>query len=221
MRADTKRWRSSAGSASFACLRLAGHTHWIFDLDGTLAIGAHDFAAIRRSLGLPAKKGILEAIAELPAERGRAALRWLDEHEYELACSSRAAEGADDLLAELRTHGARVGIFTRNSLRNIEATLRACGLLHHFEHSGFVSRELGAPKPHPDGINHLLALWDAPRAAAVMVGNHRFDLVAGRAAGVATVHVDTSGSFPWSEHADLEVRSLTELTSMLRNGSRC
>jgi len=191
------------------------HTHWVFDLDGTLTVGAHDFAAIRRTLGLPAQRGILEAIADLPAERAAAAMRWLDDHEYELACAARAAAGADLLLSRLVGRGVRLGIVTRNSLPNLEATLRAADLLHYFEPSGFVTRELTAPKPRPDGILHLLGLWGAPATAAVMVGNHAMDLLAGRAAGTTTVHVDSSGAFPWSEHADVEVTSLADIVALL------
>jgi HAD superfamily hydrolase (TIGR01509 family) len=190
-------------------------THWVFDLDGTLTIGAHDFAGIRRSLGLPEGRGILESIAELEPERAAVAMRWLDDHEYELACDARAADGADALLAALVRRGVRRGIVTRNSLRNLEATLAAAGLSRYFERSGFVTRELTAPKPRPDGILHLLGLWQAPPAAAVMVGNHAMDLLAGRAAGTTTVHVDPSGTFPWSEHADVQVTSLNELVELL------
>jgi len=191
------------------------HEHWVFDLDGTLTIGAHDFAAIRCTLGLPAAQGILEAIAELPAERAAAAMAWLDEHEYELACTARAADGADVLLARLVERGVRIGIVTRNSLRNLEATLRKAGLFHHFEPSGFVTRELTAPKPRPDGILHLLGLWGASAADTVMVGNHAMDLLAGRAAGTTTIHVDPTATFPWSEHADVEVASLADLVALL------
>ena len=100
---------------------------------GTLTIGAHDFAAIRRALCLPPDKGILESIAELPPERAADAMRWLDEHEYELACASEPAPGADELLRALSSQGVRLGIVTRNSLRNLEATLRATGLFDYFE----------------------------------------------------------------------------------------
>jgi HAD superfamily hydrolase (TIGR01509 family) len=196
-------------------LRVLPHTHWIFDLDGTLTIGAHDFDAIRAALGLPSGKGILEAIGELPPARAATAMTWLDEHEYALACASVAAAGADTLLGALHARHVRLGIVTRNSLRNLEATLRAAGLLGHFDPTGFVTRERGRPKPSPDGILHLLATWGAAATDAVMVGNHRMDLEAGRAAGVTTVHVDTTGAFPWSEHADLEVTSLVQLVAML------
>jgi HAD superfamily hydrolase (TIGR01509 family) len=190
--------------------------HWIFDLDGTLTVAAHDFAAIRTMLGLPARGiGILEALSELPVEQAEPLLRRLDDHEYEIACASAPAPGADALLGELRARGARLGIFTRNSRRNVEATLEAAGLRHHFEACGFMTRDAGPPKPRPFGIERLLEIWDARPWEAVMVGDHRMDLEAGRAAGTATVHVDPSGAFIGGEHADLRVRSLEELLAAM------
>ncbi|RMH01984.1 MAG: HAD family hydrolase, partial [Planctomycetota bacterium] len=52
----------------------------------------------------------------------------------------------------------------------------------------------------------------------VMVGDFRFDLEAGRAAGCLTVHVDPAGAFPWPELADLKVRGLAELLAALEAG---
>jgi HAD superfamily hydrolase (TIGR01509 family) len=194
------------------------HDCWIFDLDGTLTIAAHDFAAIRAMLDLPERGvGILEAIAAMPPERAAPLLERLDDHEYEIACASTAAPGADALLAELRARGARLGIFTRNSLRNVEATLEAAGLRRHFEPCDFITRDAGPPKPQPHGLLRLLETWGATAALAVMVGDHRMDLEAGRAAGITTVHVDPTGAFPWSEHADVEVRSLEELLDRIRD----
>ena len=42
---------------------LAGRGHWVFDMDGTLTVAAHDFDAIRRELGVPAGKPLLETLA--------------------------------------------------------------------------------------------------------------------------------------------------------------
>src|SRR5690606_34555427 len=58
---------------------------WIFDLDGTLTIAQHDFAAIRRELGIPAEEDILEHLGRLPiAERDELNAR-LDDIELRLA----------------------------------------------------------------------------------------------------------------------------------------
>jgi phosphoglycolate phosphatase-like HAD superfamily hydrolase len=48
-----------------------------------------------------------------------------------------------------------------------------------------------------------------------MVGDYRFDLESGRAAGAATVHVDPSRAFRWPELTDLAVGTLAELALAL------
>jgi HAD superfamily hydrolase (TIGR01509 family) len=198
--------------------RLAAHAHWVFDLDGTLTVAAHDFDAIRAELALPAGKPILESLAALP-DREAAGLRArLDEIELAIAHAACAASGAAELLADLRAHGARLGILTRNSRRNALATLTACGLAGFFDEDDVVDRDTAPPKPHPEGLLRLFARWRAPAERAVMVGDYLFDLQAGRSAGALTVYVDPSGAFPFAEHADLVVRDLVELRCHLAEG---
>ena len=52
--------------------RLHQRNHWIFDLDGTLTISAHDFVAIREKLGLDADVPILEALNAMPGDNAGA-----------------------------------------------------------------------------------------------------------------------------------------------------
>jgi HAD superfamily hydrolase (TIGR01509 family) len=190
---------------------LAGKAHWIFDLDGTLTEAVHDFDHIRAQLGVPAGVGILEWLATLsPAERAPRE-RWLDQHEHELAGAAVAAEGAYDILATLARAGRRLGIVTRNNLRNVELTLHTAGIQSFFRPDDIVAREHAPPKPEPDGIVRLLCAWGASPADGVMVGNHHNDLAAGRRAGVTTVLVDVTGAFAWPEVTDLTVTSLVAL----------
>ncbi|MFQ5479303.1 MAG: HAD family hydrolase [Candidatus Binatia bacterium] len=192
---------------------------WVFDMDGTLSEPLHDFTAMRAMLGLPDNgEGILELLGEMPASESGPLLARLDQHERELAGRAEAADGAHELLEELVARRAGLGILTRNSLANAEVTLEAAGLLRFFERRFLVTRECVAVKPHPAGIRRLLAMWEAPPDAAAMVGDYLFDLQAGRAAGVLTVHVDRSARFPWSEYADVEVTSLRDLKGLLDDG---
>jgi len=119
------------------------------------------------------------------------------------------------LLDALVARGARLGILTRNTFASAQETLRVCGLARFFDDACIVGREIAAPKPDPDGIHRLLGDWRAAPHEAVMVGDYRFDLLAGRAAGTATIYVDPSGAFPFAEHADVSVRSLAELFERL------
>lgn len=190
---------------------LAGKTHWIFDLDGTLTEAIHDFDAIRALLGVPSGRGILEWLAVQPGRERRRLERLLDEHEYELAKRASAAKGAHEALSRLQRDGCRLGILTRNNTRNVALTLATAGLEMFFDPQAIVSRENARPKPDPDGVFRLVERWNATLDSSVMVGNHLHDLAAGRAAGISTVHVDVSGMFEWPEAADVRITSLTEL----------
>lgn len=72
-------------------MTLAALRHWVFDMDGTLTIAVHDFAAIRRALDIPADDDILHHLAALPAEQAAPKRAWLLEHERELAYAARPA----------------------------------------------------------------------------------------------------------------------------------
>jgi HAD superfamily hydrolase (TIGR01509 family) len=197
-------------------LQLTDRDCWIFDMDGTLTIANHDFEAIRAALDLPSGQPILEALARLPAAEAQPRWEKLYELEWEIAQTTQAQPGAGELLERLRSlHGNRIGILTRNSKSIAHQTLAACGLLEFFEPEAILSRDCCAPKPQPDGILQLLQRWDATPDRGVMVGDYVFDLLAGRNAGTATVHLDVTGSFEWPEHTDVCLMELDELTMLL------
>lgn len=50
---------------------ISGRSHWVFDLDGTLTVAVHDFAAIRQELSIPDGCDILGHLAALPEHRAR------------------------------------------------------------------------------------------------------------------------------------------------------
>ena len=56
-------------------MSLADVRHWVFDMDGTLTVAVHDFAAIRVALAIPAEHDILTHLAELPADEAAANMR--------------------------------------------------------------------------------------------------------------------------------------------------
>jgi HAD superfamily hydrolase (TIGR01509 family) len=190
-------------------------TGWIFDMDGTLTMGIHDFDAIKVTLELPLDQPILEALAGLPATIAQPKHQKLAEIEWALARQATAQPGAHQLLERLCAQGKQVGILTRNGKAIAHETLAACGLLDFFEPEHILSRDCCAPKPEPDGILQLLATWQTAPQAAVMVGDYVFDLEAGRRAGTATVYIDPTGEFPWKAHADHRITALTSLLGLL------
>lgn len=191
---------------------LEHHGHWLFDMDGTLTIAMHDFDAMRAALGLPVGVPILEALARLPESVAREKHQQLDDMELDMASAARPQPGAVDLLQSLSDKGARLGIVTRNGKTIAERTLQACGLDVFFNTDTVISRDCCVAKPDPAGVKLMLDRWSATANDTVMVGDYRFDLEAGRGAGVTTVHLDVDGVFPWPELTDHSVSTLNELT---------
>ena len=184
---------------------------WVFDLDGTLTIAAHDFDAMAQDLGLPKGRPILESLAQLPAEEQAPLHTRLQDWELHIAKEARRAPGALELITYLHSSGAYLGILTRNTRTNAWVTLQAIGLADAFAPNAVLGRDEAPPKPSPEGIQIHLERWNTSPSSAVMVGDYAFDLQAGRAAGVATVYVDPSGKFPHATWADVSVKNLSEL----------
>jgi HAD superfamily hydrolase (TIGR01509 family) len=185
--------------------------YWIFDLDGTLTQPIHNFAAIRQELGIPAGKDILEALAELPETEACEKHAVLKTIEIELSTHATPARGVHACLEELRKREVTMGILTRNTRHNAWIALEAIGLECYFSHSTVLGREEARPKPDADGINKLIQYWNIQNEQTVMIGDFLYDLQAGKNAGSATIHVDSSGSFPWPEYMDCGVHSFEEL----------
>ncbi|WP_328795634.1 HAD family hydrolase [Halopseudomonas xiamenensis] len=187
---------------------------WIFDLDGTLTVAQHDFPAIRRELGIPADEDILKHLGRLPiAEREQLNAR-LDAIELRLAAEVAPAPGAADLVRQLHDSGMRLGILTRNLRKVAMASLERIGVLDCFAPEHILGRNDAPPKPAPDGIHQLLADWQLQHSEAVMVGDFRFDLEAGRAAGCHTCLVFPDNA--WPELTDLHVADCHALLAYLR-----
>lgn len=165
--------------------------HWVFDMDGTLTVAVHDFQHIKRELAIPQEDDILTHLAALPAEVAAEKHDWLLAHERALAERAQAAPGAVALVRALHGAGCRLGILTRNARKLAELTLQAIGI-----GDNIIGRDEAQPKPSPAGLQYFAERWQAAPARMVMVGDHRFDLECGRAAGTRTLLVNTPDN-PW------------------------
>ena len=67
----------------------------------------------------------------------------------------------------------------------------------------------------PAGVLLLLEQWDCTPEQAVVCGDFRFDLEAGRRAGTAAVYVDTDNNNLWTDWADHRVQTLHELCALV------
>lgn len=182
-------------------MKLHGARHWVFDMDGTLTLAAHDFPAIKRALGIPLDDDILHHLASLPAEVAAAKHAWLLDHERELALAAQPAPGAIELVRELQARGCRLGVLTRNAHSLALLTLQAIGLGETFASDDVLGRDEAPPKPHPGGLLHLAERWQVAPSELVMVGDYRYDLECARAAGACSVLVNLAAN-PWPELVD-------------------
>ena len=184
---------------------------WIFDMDGTLTIPAHDFAWARQALNIPPEDDILSNVHQRTEPEREFALKWLMEWEREIAEKAQPQADAVALLNHLAERQCTIGIVTRNTKANALITLKACGFDGCFEHDDVLGRDDATPKPDPAALQYLLRRWDAKPQDAIMVGDYIHDSRAGRAAGTHTVLVMRQGPKPWEHEADRLVVDLREL----------
>lgn len=190
----------------------------IFDLDGTLVDSRLDFDAMRRDMELPAGQPILEAIAQLDAERARRCWAILDRHEFEGARLATLMPGARELIDQLAALGLHTAIFTRNSRAAALATLGRLGLAIET----VFAREDAPAKPDPLGIHLICERWGCQPAAVLAVGDYKYDLEAARSAGAPSV-LYTAGrdvsQLSYARLADHVVESLADIADLIERGS--
>jgi len=185
--------------------------HWIFDMDGTLTLGVHDFDMMRSEIGLAPDQDILKTVQAMPVEQAAPLWAKIDELELYFASLAKPMPGAFELLEQLQSRGVNLGILTRNVMPATLHTLKTCHLDGFFAPEDILDRASCEPKPNPAGINFLLDQWAAKASQSVMIGDYVFDLEAGKSAQVATVHIDTSAQYAWPEMTDWGIDHLNQL----------
>ena len=134
----------------------------IFDLDGTLVDSRLDFAAMRAELGAPAGVGLLEFIGALASVADRqSAMAVVHRHEMAGAAAATWMPGAEAALHALHRRGLRTAIVTRNSRAAATLTMERLGM----PAIPLKAREDAAPKPDPEALLLLAALWQLQHMA--------------------------------------------------------
>jgi HAD superfamily hydrolase (TIGR01549 family) len=157
----------------------------IFDLDGTLTVPLLDFDAIRAEIGLVEDRPILEQLAGADEGLRLRSEEILRRHERVAMERATLAEGCAELLARLRSRAIPHGILTRNTREAVELFMRRFDLAFH----GVYTREDGPVKPSPSGVLALCRGFAIDPADTLVVGDYKFDILAGRAAGCRTALV--------------------------------
>ena len=186
----------------------------VFDLDNTLVDSQLDFELMRREMELPSGQPILEAIDRLPPDRAARCHEIL--HRHELAGAERATllPGVAELWRELESRKLVHAIATRNSRTIAAATLSRLGLSVEL----VLTRDCGPIKPDPWPVHYACQQWRITPAEVAVVGDYKFDIECGRAAGARTVlltHDGDPAAYPNHEQADLVLSSLAEYPRLL------
>ncbi len=194
----------------------------LFDFDGTLTKpGAIDFALIRKAIGCPPEKPILEYIEKLKDKKlQKVALKTLDHFEMQAAINSKPNSGSEELIHYLRSKRLPIGIISRNSRQSIRRALKNFNHIAESDFDLIISRDDPVkPKPSADGI--LLAARKLKVAVKelLLVGDFIFDIQAGNKAGAITVFLsngkDPKSSIPESHFV---LSHLSELRDIIRLG---
>jgi len=174
----------------------------IFDLDGTLIDSKRDLVdsvnATRAWMGFPALHNdtvssyvgdgapmlIRRAIpAADEADLARALQHFLDYYGEHMLDFTKPYPGVREALDQLHEAGVPLAILTNKPVRFSIRLLKGLGLdLHFFRIYGGNSFE--EKKPHPRGIDMLVAEASAARERTIMVGDSAVDIRTARNAGV-------------------------------------
>ena len=191
----------------------------LFDFDGTLTLpGALDFPAIKRELDCPPDLPILEYLETVPAELKPSLMKILESKEEKAAEESLPNVGAEECLLALRDKGVLVGIITRNSLPSVRLALARFETVRLHDFSAVITRDDSLPKPHPDGIHKACERMGLAASDLMVVGDFRFDVMAGKAAGACTVLLTNgrpSVMAPGDPEPDFTVTCLEEILQLV------
>ena len=192
----------------------------LFDFDGTLTEpGALDFKAIKAELGCPQDETILEYLEAQPDGRRMKLMKILEQSEEKAAEISRPNKGAEDCVLWLKKKGFLLGILTRNSLVSVESSLEKFEGVSMNDFATVVTRDVSQPKPHPDGVQKAANEMGLDPSQILVIGDFRFDIIAGRAAGARTALLVTEGR-PVMEAGDPEpdycLKGLAQIVDILQ-----
>jgi len=177
----------------------------LFDLDGTLADTAPDFASAinqlciqhgRQPLAFPevrrvasnGESGLIGAAFGLTStDPGYSLLRaaFLDHYQAAIADATRLFSGVEEMLAGLVKLGLQWGIVTNKPARYTELLLPAIGL--HDAGCVISGDTLAYAKPHPAPLLEAARRLRRQPRECWYVGDDLRDIAAGRAAGMATI----------------------------------
>lgn len=185
------------------------------------------FGEMRAALKISTTVDIIDHIYSLPEAEQPAAHEAVCAIERTAMAKQTPQPGLTALMRYLDEQGVRKAICTRNFNIPVEHLLTK--FLADTTFDPVVTRDFRPPKPHPAGVLHIAERWglrhkdderEADASGLIMVGDSIDDMLAGRAAGAATVLLLNGVNRSLAEHVatDLVITRLDELVGILENG---
>lgn len=213
----------------------------IFDLDGTLIDSKKDLVeavnAARRNMGLGPLND--ETVASYVGNGAPVLIRRSMGPEASEADCAKALEyfiayysdhrldhttvypGVREALDDLQAAGHRLSVLTNKPVRISRAIIEGLSLKNHF-FQVYGGNSFEQKKPHPIGVETLMAEANINTGRTLMVGDSGVDVQTARNAGIPAIGV-TYGFQPESldeNPPDYRIDDMRELLSIVRNGSR-
>lgn len=191
----------------------------LFDFDGTLTRpGAIDFLSIKQTIGCPGDVAILEFIKLQTPENRVVLTKILEGYEAKAARLSIPNKGAEACLSTLKMRDVPVGIITRNSLKSVVSALQQFNGSEYHDFDVVITREAALPKPSPEGVFKAAAGMGCLAEELMVVGDFRFDVIAGKRAGAGAILLTNGGvsaMAPGDPAPDYICRYLDEVAEIL------
>ena len=191
----------------------------LFDFDGTLTQpDGIDFLAIKQTIECPHDMAILEFIKLQPPKKRVILMDILEGYEAEAALLSTPNRGAEACLSALRMRDIPIGIITRNSHKSVVSALQQFDVIEYRDFQAVITREAAPPKPSPEGVFKAAAQMGCLAEELMVVGDFRFDVIAGKRAGAGTILLTNgrkSTMAPGDPKPDYVCRHLAEVVEIL------
>jgi HAD superfamily hydrolase (TIGR01509 family) len=162
---------------------------------------------------------ILEYIESIPdTDQRNKAEAVLDRFETDAAALAEPNDEAEELIDYLKSRGVKLGILTRNSRSAVRRALANFSRISEEHFDAIVTRDDDVvPKPSPEGVRLAASKVGVSPGQMLVVGDFRFDIEAGGAAGCLTVFL-VNGEVPSTlkSGADYEIARLADLKSIVR-----
>ncbi len=173
----------------------------IFDMDGTLIDSQLNFDQMRRDMQLADDAPILETIESFTGARREQCDEVLRRHEQIGVERASVFPGVPEILKHAEALGLKLAVVTRNLHEFAMEMLKMLPV----SFDPVIGREEGPIKPDPWALLHICELWQIEPHEALMAGDYRFDLEAGKNAGCPTLWFSQKrevGTSDWHGLAD-------------------